>query len=175
MPTPRRLVVLVAATTLWLTGCPTQSSGPPTVVGIVDGDTVIVRIAGQVERVRLLGIDTPESVDPSRPVQCFGVEASDHLSSLLPPGSEVVLTRDVEARDRYGRLLAHVHRSADGLFINEHMLRSGHADLLVIPPNTAHQASFTDALAEAQTSSRGLWGACASADSPIDPPPVSSG
>ena len=73
---------------------------------------------GRDERVRLIGIDTPETVDPRKPVQCFGKEASDHTKALLPAGTAVRLERDAEARDRYDRLLAYVYRASDGLFVN---------------------------------------------------------
>ena len=88
--------------------------GPPgaaTVVRAVDGDTLVVTLAtGGTETVRLIGVDTPETVAPRRPVECFGPEAAAALAALVPPGTEVRLSRDVEPRDRYDRLLAYVHR-----------------------------------------------------------------
>ena len=76
---------------------------------VVDGDTIDVELGGHAERVRLLGIDTPETDEPGKPVQCYGKEASAaHQAELLPAGTAVRLERDVEARDRYGRLLAYV-------------------------------------------------------------------
>jgi len=130
------------------------------VVGrVVDGDTIRVHI-GSEETVRLIGIDTPESVDPRSPVECFGVEASTHLQELLPVGTRVRLVRDVEARDRYDRLLAYVYRAEDGLFVNEQMARDGYADVLTFPPNVAHAADFVDAVREAREAGRGLWGSC---------------
>jgi micrococcal nuclease len=83
-------------------------SGPPgtaTVVRVIDGDTVVVHIDGKDEHVRLIGIDTPETVDPDKPVMCYGAEASGETKSLLPAGTVVRLVRDIEARDAYGRLL----------------------------------------------------------------------
>ena len=130
------------------------------VVGrVVDGDTLRVHI-GREETVRLIGIDTPESVDPRSPVECFGIEASKHLQELLPVGTRVRLVRDVEARDRYDRLLAYVYRAEDGLFVNEQMARDGYADVLTFPPNVAHAADFVDAVRAAREAGRGLWGAC---------------
>lgn len=130
------------------------------VVRIVDGDTMRIRIGGVEEPVRLIGIDTPESVDPRSPVECFGIEASSHLKSLAPPGTAVRLVRDVEARDRYDRLLAYVYRVDDDLFLNLAMARDGYANVLTYPPNVAHADAFVTAVAEAREAGRGLWNAC---------------
>jgi micrococcal nuclease len=134
--------------------------GAATVVRIVDGDTIVVGIAGGDEHVRLIGIDTPESVDPRRPVECFGKEAAARTAELVPPGSEVRLVRDVEARDRYGRLLAYVYRASDGLFVNLALAEEGYAAVATFPPNVAHVDDFRAAAARARESARGLWRAC---------------
>ena len=84
-----------------------------TVERVVDGDTIVVELQGQRERVRLLGIDTPESVAEDRPDQCYGAEAGAYLTDLLPVGTDVALVRDVEPRDQYDRLLAYVVRTDD--------------------------------------------------------------
>jgi micrococcal nuclease len=131
-----------------------------TVSRIIDGDTIVVRVDGVDERVRLIGIDTPESVDPRRPVMCFGKEASAHVESLVPPGTPVRLERDVEARDRYDRLLAYVLRASDGLFVNLAMVSDGYADQYTFPPNVAHTDEFRAAAATARSEGRGLWSAC---------------
>ena len=83
---------------------------------------------------RLLGIDTPETVHPERPVECFGPEASARTAALVPPGTAVRLERDVEARDRYDRVLVYVFRAADGLFVNRALVEEGYARTLWIPP-----------------------------------------
>ena len=132
----------------------------PTISKVVDGDTIEVRVGGRTEKVRLLGIDTPETKDPRKPVQCFGEEASRHTAELLPEGTPVRLVRDVEERDRYDRLLAYVYRASDGLFVNLELARGGYADLLTYPPNVAHTAELSAAVAEARREQRGLWGAC---------------
>lgn len=142
-----------------------SSAGPgaPGVVlvaEVVDGDTIEVRQRGRTEKVRLLGIDTPETKDPRKPVQCFGKEASARTAELLPVGTEVRLVRDVEERDRYDRLLAYVYRADDGLFVNLELARGGYADLLTYPPNLAHTAELQGAVAEARRQERGLWQAC---------------
>lgn len=131
-----------------------------TVVHVVDGDTLDVELAGAPERVRLLGIDTPETVKPGHPVDCFGPEASARTKALLPAGTAVVLQRDAEPRDRYGRLLVYLWRRADGLFVNASLVADGFADTLSIEPNTAHRAELAGDRAAARAAARGLWGAC---------------
>jgi micrococcal nuclease len=135
----------------------------------VDGDTIRVRLGGADHTVRLIGIDTPETVDPRRPVQCFGPEASTHIAGLLPPGTPVELVLDAEARDDYGRLLAYVYRAVDGTFVNVDLAAGGFADVLRIEPNTAHAAELAAAVAAARAGGRGLWGACGGPDVALDP------
>src|SRR5690606_33140732 len=86
------------------------------VVRIVDGDTIVADIDGRRTTVRLIGIDTPETVKPDSPVECFGPEASAYIGTLLDAGTPIRVERDAEARDDYGRLLAYIRRAADGLF-----------------------------------------------------------
>jgi len=131
---------------------------------VVDGDTVVVQVAGQTERVRLIGIDTPEATGGFLPAECYGDEATAFTSALLPVGTEVRLTRDTEARDRYDRLLAYVYRSVDGLFANLEIAVQGYAEALVIEPNTTHASAFYAAAGQARDQGLGLWGRCGSAD-----------
>ena len=156
---------------LFTAGCAASSSsgvaGGGVVVRPVDGDTVVVRVSGVEESVRLIGIDTPESVAQDRPVECFGPEAKERLADLLPPATPVVLQRDVEARDRYGRLLAYVVRAADGLFVNGALVEEGFAESARFPPNTARQGELDAAEARARAEQRGLWPACGSTDVPL--------
>lgn len=131
-----------------------------TVVRIVDGDTIVVRLgSGREERVRYIGIDTPESVKPNTPVQCFAKAASDANAALVD-GRRVRLERDVSERDRYGRLLAYVHRSDDDLFVNAELVRQGYAHASPYPPDVRHEADFRSLEREARTARRGLWKAC---------------
>ena len=140
---------------------PTVAAEPNAeVVRVVDGDTIVARIDGRDERVRLIGIDTPESVRPDTAAECFGAEASAFTASLLPEGTPVRLERDVEARDDYDRLLAYVHRAADGMFVNLEIVRAGYASVLTYPPNVAHSQEFVLAARDAEAASRGLWAAC---------------
>ena len=124
------------------------------------------------ETVRLLGIDTPETVDPSRPEQCFGKQASDFLRSLIPAGTTVVVERDVEARDHFGRLLGYVFRAEDHLFVNQVLLEHGFADLSIYEPNSTYETRLNAAVVAARTRNIGLWSACGGADVAIDPPPI---
>lgn len=140
--------------------------GAATVVHVVDGDTVVVDLAGRQETLRLIGIDTPETVDPDQPPECFGAEASAHTKELLPEGTAVRLTRDVEARDRYDRFLVYIERAEDGLFVNLDLVAGGWADDYPFPPNVAHERDFALAVAQARAEGRGLWGTCGNADTP---------
>lgn len=124
---------------------------------VVDGDTL--EVTGGV-RVRLIGVDTPETVAEDRPVGCFGKEASRFTASVVPPGTPVRLVGDAEQRDRFGRLLAYVYRQADALFVNAELLRRGFAQLLTIPPNIAHTDEFAALARQAREGSQGLWAAC---------------
>ncbi len=131
-----------------------------TVERVVDGDTIVVRIDGGRERVRLIGVDTPESVKPDTPAECFGAEASAFTAALLPEGTPVLLERDVEPRDDYDRLLAYVHRAEDALFVNLELVSAGYAHVLTFPPNVAHTDAFVAAARAARAAGAGLWGAC---------------
>lgn len=140
---------------------PDGPAAPATVTHVVDGDTVDLRLpGGGTERARLLGIDTPETVKPNTPVQCFGPEASARTKALLPPGTAVGIQRDREARDRYGRLLVYVWRARDGLFVNRALVADGFARTLSIEPNTAHRADLAASAATARQQHRGLWSSC---------------
>jgi len=131
-----------------------------TVIYVTDGDTVGVEIDGVEERVRLIGIDTPETKKPNTPVQCFGPEATAFTKSLLPDGTALYVERDVEARDVYGRLLAYIYRSADGMFVNMEIIGQGYARPLTIPPNVAHADEFVVAARNAEATNVGLWAGC---------------
>ena len=136
------------------------AAGTATVVSVIDGDTVVVELDGRDEPVRLLGVDTPETVHPDRDPECFGAEASAFTAALLPPGTPVRLERDVVGRDHYGRVLGYVHRMADDLFVNEMLVRRGYAVPLHIEPNGAYVRRFVDAARAAEADDLGLWAAC---------------
>ena len=165
------VVVLLSACSGTRSTPASPGGGTATVLRNVDGDTVDVDIDGVEESIRLIGIDTPETVSPSRPVECFGPEASARANELLPAGTVVRLERDVEARDRYGRLLAYVYRDRDGTLVNLLLVEEGYAAASPFPPNTVHQAAFDRAEAEAKANGRGLWPVCGGTDTPVGPPP----
>ena len=130
------------------------------VIYVTDGDTIGVEVNGVEERVRLIGIDTPETHKPNTPVQCFGPEATAFTESLLPEGTSLHIERDVEARDVYGRLLAYVYRSKDGMFVNMEIIGRGYARPLTIAPNVAHAQEFVTAARDAEATNAGLWAGC---------------
>ncbi len=151
---------------------PTSTVGPrtrldTTVERVVDGDTLVAEVEGRAERVRLIGVDTPETVSPSKPVQCYGKQASDHLKALLTPGTAITLVTDAETHDQYGRLLAYVYRHADGLFVNLELAQDGYASLLTFPPNVAHEPQFARAVDAAHQRRLGLWGTCGGPGVPL--------
>ncbi|MEZ5245191.1 MAG: thermonuclease family protein [Acidimicrobiales bacterium] len=139
-----------------------------TVERIVDGDTLVALVNGERERVRLLGIDTPESVAENRPDQCYGEEASDYLKMLLPEGAEITLILDEEPRDQYDRLLAYVVRGSDDLFVNLDLLERGFAGVLIYDPNDHYESLFRSAERAARDADIGLWGVCGGPDVPLE-------
>jgi micrococcal nuclease len=154
------IVVLAAA----LAACRADTDSLPPDVGVVervvDGDTVDLRVGGRDERVRLIGIDTPELHTDSGVPECFAVEAMGFTAGELPIGEEVRLERDIVGRDDYGRLLAYVFRRADGVLINELVVARGFARPLTIAPNDSFSRRFVAAAVAAETADLGLWGAC---------------
>ena len=133
--------------------------GPTTarVVRVVDGDTIVASIGGSDEYVRYIGVDTPETVKPGTPVQCYGERAS-RFNRHLVEGRTVRLVFDRERRDRYGRLLAYVYLGHR--FVNALLVRDGYARTLTFYPNVAHAGLFARLAAAAGSDGRGLWGAC---------------
>jgi len=157
------LVLLVAAAVVLVVrggGEPSRTTfGRAQVLRVVDGDTIRVRLDGRTERVRYIGIDTPESVKPHTAVQCFAKRASQANAALVA-GRSVKLVGDVERRDRYGRLLAYVYREPDGAFVNGRLVQDGYARTLTIAPNVAHARELADLARAARREGRGLWSAC---------------
>ena len=154
-------VLITAAGPLGCTEPVAPGDGIATVADVVDGDTIDVLFGGREERIRLIGIDTPETKKPNTPVECYGPEASAYTTALLPVGTMVRIERDVVGRDDYGRLLGYVHRLDDGLFVNLDIIERGYANPLSIPPNTAFAGAFAKAAGDAERSDVGLWAACA--------------
>ncbi len=163
---PRAPLVL-AVVALLVLGCEAlpaqQDAGAPDsgrVVRVVDGDTIHVQIGGVREKVRYIGIDTPETHRPGTGVQCFA-RAASAANERLVADRRVRLVADVEARDRYGRRLAYVYRVDDGRFVNAELVRRGFAKPLTVPPNVRHAARFRRLGREARAAGRGLWRRCA--------------
>lgn len=127
---------------------------------VIDGDTVDVIIDGREERIRLIGIDTPETKKRDSPIECFGPEASAFTELLLPVGTPVYIERDIVNRDDYGRILGYVYRADDGIFVNYELMRQGFAQPLSIPPNDAFAELFADAARAAEADNAGIWAAC---------------
>jgi micrococcal nuclease len=127
------------------------------VTRVVDGDTIEVRIDGELEDVRYIGVDTPETVKPDTPVQCFGPRASA-FNHRLVERRQVRLVFGVERRDVYGRLLAYVHLGRR--FVNASLVRRGLARTLTIPPNDRFAPLLRGLELRAARAGRGLWGAC---------------
>lgn len=136
--------------------------GHAKVIEVIDGDTIKVLINGTEENIRFLGIDTPETHHPTKPVECYGQEASDRLSGLLPKGQTVRLERDREARDHYNRILAYVYLPGDpdDVHLNLLMVAEGYAVTLPIDPNRAYRSELAAAEQSAKAQNLGLWGFC---------------
>jgi micrococcal nuclease len=131
------------------------------VTRVVDGDTVEVRFRGRDLDVRLIGVDTPESVAPGEPVGCFAKAAARYTTARLE-GEHVRLTFDVERIDRYGRTLAYVWIGEE--LFNETLVREGYAFVTTYPPNVKHEQRFLRAQRDAREHERGVWGRCVEAD-----------
>jgi micrococcal nuclease len=141
---------------------------------VIDGDTIVVEtvdsmtgIPGRQETVRYIGMDTPETVDPNKSVECYGHEASERNKELVA-GKYVRLEKDVTDRDKYGRLLRFVYAIASSstdfsatTSVNIELVKEGYARVFTIPPNTEYKNELDTAAAEAKAAKIGFWGACA--------------
>jgi micrococcal nuclease len=168
---PSFVVSAVLVSAAFLFGCGSSDAELPpdanaVVERVVDGDTIDVTIDGRGDTVRLIGIDTPETKKPDTPVECYGPEASARLAELLPPGTPVRLERDIDSRDKFGRLLAYVQREPDDLFVNAVLIDEGLARPYPFEPNTTYADQFAAAAETARTNGIGLWSAC-----PVEPSP----
>lgn len=140
---------------------PEGSTADATVVRVVDGDTIVVTTAGGTEHtIRLIGVDTPETVRPNSPVECFGPEASAYLTDLLT-GQAVTLTSDPsqDDQDRYGRLLRYVSLE-DGTAVNAALIEHGYGREYTYRTAYAEQLHHRELEAAARAAGAGLWAAC---------------
>jgi len=141
-----------------------------TVIQIVDGDTLAIQRNGRKEKIRLIGIDAPESSvnnktkkDAARgngdmdTITKMGKEATRFVKRIVKPGDSVTIEFDKQTRDKYGRLLGYVYLS-NGRMLNEEIVKAGYANLLTYPPNVKYQDRFLKAHREARENNRGLWG-----------------
>lgn len=137
-------------------GGPSDSDSQITVTKVIDGDTIEISTG---QRVRYIGIDTPESVDPRSQVQCFGVEAANANRSLVQ-GKKVRLEKDISETDRYGRLLRYVW--VGETLVNDYLVRQGFARASSYPPDIKYQEIFRQSEAKAQAGNIGMWAGCSS-------------
>jgi len=131
-----------------------QSINTFKVTRVIDGDTIEIE-GGQ--KVRYIGIDTPETVDPRSLPQCFGKEAASKNRELVE-GKNISIEKDVSETDKYGRLLRYVY--LDDIFINDYLVRQGYAYASSYPPDVKYQNQLKQAQLEAQEQNRGLWARC---------------
>lgn len=186
------LTLLLAACSAGPAGDPAASSATPTatetatpspspaghsalpsalVTRVIDGDTIEVSIGGQTYTLRYIGIDTPETVDPRRPVECMGKEASQRNRELAE-GQTITLEKDISETDRYGRLLRYVwlgDPSAGGRMVNSALVEEGFAEASAYPPDVKYADLFTSLELQAREAGRGLWGAACATPSSAPP------
>jgi micrococcal nuclease len=145
------LAVLTVVANVWAAGSrPIEGL----VVKVVDGDTIHVRVDERLEKVRYIGVNTPEVHHPTRGEEPGGREASD-VNRRLVAGRHVRLELDVQSRDRYGRLLAYVW--VGDTMVNAELVRQGYAQVMTVPPNVRYQRLFLDLQRDARQAGRGLW------------------
>lgn len=140
---------------------PPRDAGTAVMLRVVDGDTVVLLIGRRATRVRLIGVDAPETW---RRHDCFGAEATRALRGMLPPGSRVRVAGDREPTDRYGRRLLYLWAPANGpppSFVPAALVRAGLARAMDVPPNSRYAAVLGATERAARRSRLGLWGACA--------------
>lgn len=155
----RPLVLLGIVLALALPGA-AQSALEGVVVRIVDGDTIHVQLADRVEKVRYIGVNTPEVHHPRKGEEPGG-RAAAAVNRALVSGRHVRLALDVQSRDRHGRLLAYVW--VDDTMVNAELVRRGFAQVMTVPPNVHHQSLFLKLQREAREAGRGLWSEAAPA------------
>jgi micrococcal nuclease len=136
---------------------PTEGRTLAQVARVIDGDTIAVLVNGLEYRARYIGIDTPETVDPRLPVECYGREASQRNHELVE-GRTVELEKDISETDQYDRLLRYVW--VDGEMVNATLVREGYAVAVTYPPDVKYQELFLELQRQARAEGRGLWSAC---------------
>ncbi len=150
------IALLIGRTFIQLESAENLPQGNVPVKHIIDGDTIIVEYKGKDEKVRLIGINTPEIHHPVKGIEPYGYEAKRFVEGILREGDPVKLEFDIQLRDKYGRLLAYVYLS-DGRFLNALLVENGYAQVMTIPPNLKYQELFLKLQREARENKRGLW------------------
>ena len=175
-PAPLSASIIAIAALASLAGCGSTEpadAGTSSLVRVTDGDTLVVRRDGKKDRVRLVGIDTPEVRTSYTDEECFGPQASARMRQLVAPGDAVRLETDPtqNERDRTGRLLAYVYRAGETRSLNERMVAEGFARTYVFRGHPfVRTALFTDLERHARQAHRGMWGACAGQNPPPPAP-----
>jgi micrococcal nuclease len=164
------MVVLVVATAVSACSSEAPSEPPPraalvlsgTVERVVDGDTFVARVGGRRIRVRLLGVDAPETAVGRGSAECYGVEATDATRSILPRGARIVMRTDATQgrEDRFGRLLAEVALAGDTRTVNESLVASGSAKVFRGDGQARLQPSLREEERRARRNGLGLWSVC---------------
>lgn len=147
---------LTASLVVGTTACTDENSDKGTVVSITDGDTLVASVKGQNQTIRLLNIDTPETKDPNKPVECLGAEATDFLAEMLPVGTMIKLMYDVERTDKYGRTLAAVFTPEDK-FVSAEIARAGLGDAVQFGKNGKFLPPVAEAQQQARAGARGIF------------------
>ena len=152
------IVLFIVALAFYFLRIPIED-GNYSVISVADGDTITVLIDGEKEKIRLIGVDTPETHHPDKPVQCYGPEASGYTSGLLL-GSTVTLEADPlsDNRDRYDRLLRYVILE-DGTDFNKSLIEQGYG-FAVLGFDHSRMSSYVQSQNAAENSDRGLWSDC---------------
>ncbi|HEU5432806.1 MAG TPA: thermonuclease family protein [Thermomicrobiales bacterium] len=173
------------APALWTTAIPAGAE-PATLRRVIDGDTIEVELGGQVETVRMILVDTPETKKPNSPIECFGAEATAFTTNVLTGyGGRIFLEKDVSERDRYGRLLRYVWLDlgdqwrVDGsdaapavYLVDEAIVRAGFGALVTFPPDVEYVDQIRAAQSFARDHQFGLWSACGGGHVPLTAQPA---
>lgn len=149
-------MAVASALVLGLSACTDEPTDTGTVVSITDGDTLVASVNGKDQTIRLLNIDTPETKDPTKPVECLGAEATEFLRTLLPVGSKITLQYDVDRKDKYERTLAAVFTPTE-TFASADIARAGFGTAMAVGNNTKFLPPVQDAEKEAKDDSRGIY------------------
>jgi len=138
----------------------TKKDGPYKVIKVVDGDTVDLEINGETKRLRLIGINTPETVDPRKPIECFGKEASNKTKELLENKSVYIESDSSQQNiDKYGRLLRYIYLE-NGASFNKKMIEDGYAYEYTYDIPYKYQKEYKEAQNRAEIGNLGLWKEC---------------